>query len=84
LTSTVFDQIRSIASDLFVVPAGQITADSSPKNIETWDSIQHLNLVLALEEKYGFQLSPEEMEQMQSIGMITTMVEGKLKAGQLT
>ncbi|MFZ0772501.1 MAG: acyl carrier protein [Candidatus Sulfotelmatobacter sp.] len=76
----VFDQIREIASDLFAVPAKNITADSSPESIETWDSAKHLDLVLAIEEKFHIRLSPEETEQMKNIGQIAKIVEGKLSA----
>ena len=79
MTSTVLDQVRSIASDLFVLPADRITAESSPDTIETWDSIQHLNFVLALEEKFGLQLSPEEMEQIRNVGEAARLVAGKLQ-----
>ena len=79
MTSTTFEQVRGIASDLFAIPPDRITAESSPEMIESWDSTQHLNFVLALEEKFGFQLSPEEMEQMRNIGEIVKLVEGKLQ-----
>jgi acyl carrier protein len=69
-----------MASDIFGVPADKITPTSTPETIETWDSIQHLNLVLALEEKFEVQLSPEEIEQMKSIGDVIKLVEGKLQA----
>ena len=42
---SVSDQIRTIASDIFGVSADKITAASTPKTIEAWDSIQHLNLI---------------------------------------
>ena len=74
MTSTILDQVRSVASDLFSIPINRITAESSPETIETWDSTQHLNFVLALEEKFGLQLSPEEMEQMQNIGEAAKLV----------
>lgn len=74
------EQVQAIASDIFGVPAGQITADSSPETIETWDSIQHLNLVLALEEKFAVQLAPEEIEEMKSIGAVAAIVEKKLQS----
>lgn len=80
MTAAVFDQIRSMASDLFGVPSEQITVASSPQTIETWDSIQHLNLVLALEEKFSLQLSPEEIEQMKNIGETAKLIESKLQA----
>ena len=77
--SSTLDQLRTIASDIFSVPADKITADSSPQTIENWDSMQHLNLVLAVEEKFGVQLSPEEVEQMKSVGAVAAIVD-KLKA----
>ena len=78
MTAAVFDQIRTMASDLFGVPAERLSADSSPQTLENWDSIQHLNLVLAIEEKFGLQLSPEEIEQMKSIGETAKLIESKL------
>jgi len=80
LTSTVFDQIRTMASDLFGVPVDQISAASSAQTLDNWDSIQHLNLVLAVEEKFGLQLSPEEIEQMKTVGDTAKLVESKLQA----
>jgi acyl carrier protein len=79
VTSKTFERVRNIASDLFNLPADRITVESSPKNIEAWDSTQHLNLVLALEEQFDFQLSPEEMEQMHSIGDVVKVVDSKLQ-----
>ena len=80
MTGAVFDQIRTMASDFFGVPAERLSAASSPQTLENWDSIQHLNLVLALEEKFGLQLSPEEIEQMKSIGETAKLIESKLQA----
>jgi acyl carrier protein len=82
LTSNIFEQVSSIASDLFSIPPDRITAETSPENVDAWDSTQHLNLVLALEEKFDFQLSPEEMERMRNIGEVVKIVEGKVQAAK--
>ena len=78
LTHTILEQVRQVVSDIFAVPAERIGAGSSPDTIDTWDSMQHLNLVLALEEKFSLQFSPEEMEQMRSVGYISAVLESKL------
>jgi acyl carrier protein len=57
----------------------RITPTSSPETIEAWDSTQHLNFVLALEEKFGLQLSPEDMEQMRNVGEAAKLVESALQ-----
>ena len=80
MTPSIFEQVRGIASDILGVQSDKITAESSPETMENWDSIQHLNLVLAIEEKFGVQLAPEEMEQMKNVGLLATLVEKKLSS----
>ncbi len=79
MTSTILDQVRGVASDLFSIPVDRIKPESSPETIDTWDSTQHLNFVLALEEKFGLQLSPEDMEQMRTVGEAAKVVESKVQ-----
>jgi len=73
------DEVRGIASDILGVPATRLNAASSPDNVENWDSVQHLNLVLALEERFSLQLSPEEIEQMKTLGDTAKLIESKLQ-----
>ncbi len=73
----VFEKVRAIAADILQVKSGALSADSSPESVDSWDSVRHLNLVLALEESFGFQFSPEETDQMKNIGQIAGMVESK-------
>jgi acyl carrier protein len=73
----VFEKVRALAADILQVKASTLNANSSPETVDTWDSVRHLNLVLALEESFGFELSPEEMDQMKNIGQIAGMVEAK-------
>ncbi|MGA8764510.1 MAG: acyl carrier protein [Candidatus Sulfotelmatobacter sp.] len=78
--TTTFEQVRSIASDIFGLSPQQITADSSPENVEAWDSTQHLTFILALEEAFHIQLSPEEIEQARSVGEAARLVEAKTQS----
>jgi acyl carrier protein len=76
---STFDEVQGIASDIFGVAVAKLTADSSPDTVDTWDSVQHLNLVLALEERFGLQLSPEEIDQMKTLGTTAALIQTKLQ-----
>ena len=78
MDSSTFDKVRGLCADVFQAPASEITAASSPETLENWDSVQHLNLVLALEEQFGIAFDPEEMDQMKSVGAIAQLVDAKL------
>ena len=79
MTASVSDRVIDIASDLFGIPRESITSASSPESIEQWDSTQHLNFVLALEDAFQIQLSPEETERMRTIGLAAEVIQQKLK-----
>lgn len=72
-----FEDVREIAADIFQVPSKRINLQSSPDTIESWDSLQQLNLILALEQSFGFEFEPEDMERMTSIEKILTILEAK-------
>ena len=80
MPASAFEQVQAIASDVFGIPANKISQESSPESIENWDSMQHLNLVLAIEEKFGIQLAPEEIEQMKNIGAVALLVDKKVQS----
>jgi acyl carrier protein len=78
MSSPVLERVRGIAADVLKLPATQITPQSSPESIEGWDSVQHLNLVLALEQEFDVQFEPEEIDQMSNIDRIRLVLETKL------
>jgi acyl carrier protein len=77
MNTPIFDRVRGIAADVLQLDPASVTPDSSPQSVETWDSVQHLNLVLALEEQFGIQFEPEEMDSMKNIGAIADLVGRK-------
>ena len=77
MSEQILERVRGIASDVLQVAPGSLNAESSPQTVEGWDSVQHLNLVLALEEQFGTQFEPDEMDEMKSIGAIALLLAKK-------
>jgi acyl carrier protein len=69
-----------LAADVFGLPIENISPASSPDSIEAWDSLHHLDLVLALEQEFGTQFTPEEIEQLLSVELIAALVAEKVPA----
>jgi acyl carrier protein len=81
MSASLIDRVRGIAADVLEVPAAQISLHSSPETIDTWDSVHHLNLVLALEQEFGLQFEPEEIDQMKDIRHVVDILESKVTPG---
>ena len=80
MTETVLAQIRQIAAEVFGVGEERLSPESSPQTIENWDSIQHLNFILALEARFATEFSAEEMEGVRSIADAVALIEKKQAA----
>lgn len=74
----IFDRIRQIAADIFLVPIDQITPSSTQNDIKTWNSVRHLNLILALEEEFGLMFEQQDLQQVTTMGEVSALVESKL------
>lgn len=78
----IVSRVQRIMSDIFSVPVERITLESSPDTIEAWDSLQHLNLMLALEQEFGLEIAPEEVERLVSVQDMVMWVGKKLEAAR--
>jgi len=67
-------RLIDVAADVFGVPAAALSADSSPESVEAWDSISHLNLMLAVEQSVGVRIEPERMAELTSLSKIAEAI----------
>ena len=61
-------------ADVFGLEPGDITPDASIDSIEAWDSLKHLNLVLALEERFGISFTEQETVEILNYELIRTVL----------
>lgn len=67
-------KIQQIMADIFNISVNEITEDSSQDTIDAWDSLKHLDLVVALEEEFGISIPVEEIGTMTSFKIISFIV----------
>jgi acyl carrier protein len=68
-------------SVVFELPEEQISEDSSTDNVESWDSLRHLNLILALEEHFNVSIPDEEVGNMVNFKIIEHVIFETLSNG---
>jgi acyl carrier protein len=81
MSAQLLDHVRTLAADVLGVSRSEINASSTPQQLDNWDSISHVSLVVAIEEQFGVAFAPEEITNMESIGRIAEMLSRKLGNG---
>jgi len=72
-------KIKQVMSAVFEIPVESITNDASSDTIENWDSLRHLNLILALEEEFGVSIPDEEVGNLVNYKLIELVINDLIK-----
>ena len=74
-----FNKLKQVVSDILEVDIDDINENSSPDNIEKWDSLSHIKLVMAIEVEFNVKLTPGDMMDMLSVKLIKMILAEKLE-----
>ena len=69
------EEIKEIIKQVLQIE--QVKDNISRENCEKWDSLNHLNLIVALEIKYDESFEPDEIVEMRSLEDIVQMLTAK-------
>ncbi|MBU4312784.1 MAG: acyl carrier protein [Candidatus Omnitrophica bacterium] len=73
----VFEEIKDVVCEQLGVKAEEVKPEASFIDDLGADSLDTVELVMALEEKFGIEISDEDAEKMQTIGDVIKYIERK-------
>jgi len=56
-----------------------INADTTPNDIEGWDSLANINIIVSIESEFGVKFKMEEISSMKSIGDIARFISKEIE-----
>ena len=68
------ERIKNVMSAVFEIPVEQIQDDSSPDTIDSWDSLKHMNMVVALEEEFNVQFTDDNLFELINMKLIMAVL----------
>ena len=71
------DRVARIVETVYSLAPGTVNAASTSDDIERWDSLGHLVLMLELEQEFGVQLQPDETSEMTSVRAIVNALRDR-------
>jgi len=77
MVNKIEDRIKTVMSSVFEILEGNIQDDSSPDTIKSWDSLKHMNLVVALEEEFEIEFTDDDILDMMNYKLIESIILNK-------
>ena len=72
---TTLARVTAVVAAVLKVPEQSLTAQSSPDDIQAWDSMHHLQIILALEEEFGVHFDADEIDGLQTVGALCAWLD---------
>ncbi|MCJ2042693.1 acyl carrier protein [Methylobacterium sp. J-059] len=72
-------KLKSVIAAIFDIDENSIDQNTSMDNVESWDSIKHMDLILAVEEEFGVSVPDEEAADLTSYALIKLVVADLVK-----
>ena len=67
--------LKRVLADVFGIDASLIDEQASVDSIKNWDSLNHLKLVLALEERFNIRLNEDQIVEMLNYPLVKAVLQ---------
>ena len=68
-------EVKEILAKVLEIDIATIFDKATQKVIAKWDSLQHLNLIVEIEDKYDISIDPEDISEMLSLDKIIETIK---------
>ena len=76
--SDTFEKLQQIFRDVFDSNDIAISRESNADTVEGWDSLAHINLVVAIEQEFHIKFALGELQVLKNVGEMIDLMEKKL------
>lgn len=73
-SDSAFNKVKEIIAQVLGLDDTEIDRESSPKDIERWDSVSNINIVMSIEQEFDFRFNLGELDTINNVGDIVDAV----------
>nr|WP_315190029.1 acyl carrier protein [uncultured Albidiferax sp.] len=73
----IYTKLTAIFHDVFDDETIVVTPELTADDVDEWDSLAHIRLVLAIEKKFGLKFSAAEVGRLKNVGEFVALIQSK-------
>lgn len=74
----VFGKLNEVFRDVFDDESITVTETTTADDIEEWDSLEHINLLAAVEQEFGMKFNMGQVVSMKNVGEMADIVMSQI------
>ena len=77
-TNELYTKLTSVFHDVFEDEGLVVVPQMSANDVDGWDSLNHLRLVLSVQKAFGVKFSAHEIAQLKNVGDLASLIQAKV------
>ena len=74
----IYDRLNNVFRDIFDDNSIVVTPETTSNDIEDWDSLEHINLIVAVEQEFGMKFNMNEVTTMKNVGEMVEIIKSRM------
>ena len=75
----IYRSLTELFREVFGDDSIVLTPETTAADIEGWDSMAHVGLIVSIEERMGIRFKSTELEALHNVGQLAGVIEYKLE-----
>ena len=72
-----YKKLTKVFREVFDHDSIELTPETTANDIDDWDSIEHINLIAAVEDAFGMRFQMREVSGMKNVGEMVQIIESR-------
>lgn len=77
LPAVTIEQLGEIVRDVFDDDDVEITEETTARDVEGWDSLNHIRFMVTVEQQFNVRFTSREVESLQNVGDLLRAINSK-------
>ena len=74
----IIEKLQKIFNDIFTEQQVMVSKNLSANEVDEWDSLNHINLIVAIENEFKFKFTLEEIQSLKTVGDTIKLILQKI------
>lgn len=75
----IYEALDEVFEEVFDDDSIHVKPETTANDIEDWDSLEHINLVVAIENRFGIKFKMNEVTSMKNVGEMVDIILERIK-----
>lgn len=74
----VYETLNGVFQDVFDDESIMVNDETTSDDIEDWDSLEHINLIAAVEQEFGMKFNMGQVVSMKNVGEMVDIILSRI------